>query len=319
MIIYRQGIFGNENISRVWKGEKEIKNTYPLAFKKIFFGGQMNKLAKLFFIGVIILFTFTACDDGPSGNENENPIPPAFAEAIDIEFTIPDSTELTNYTSEQVDYDGLDVTGYSLEQFIDMDSVNVYIDEDGFDGRKLFAIEIVSNDEDGNWTPRDNSYYDLSWTDFITGYLLPDEKGRTYFEYESIPTGYNVKYAYYLRLYRKIDVVLDANITIFETGAFTPQEITYTKDEETYTVNAIELENFISDFVSADPQNYEFLFTAADGWINDDSNNIFDWATIQTSYWLPEQNKAVFLDANFDTIFKSVKVVESINLVEIQR
>ncbi len=279
----------------------------------------MNKFTKLLFLGVIILFTFTACDDGPSGNENNNLIPPSFAVVFDIEFTIPDSTELVNYTSEQVDYNGLIVTGYSLDQFVDMDSVNTYIDEDDFDGRKLFAIEIVSSDEDGNWSPREHEYYDLSWTDFITGYLLPDEKGRTYFADDDIPSGHNVKWAYYLRLYRKMDVIIDGNITIFEPGAFTPHEITYTKDDETYTVNAIELENFISDFVSEDPQNYEYFFTAADGWVNNDSNNIFDWDTIQTSFWLPEQNKAVFLDADFDTIFKSVKVAESIELVEIQR
>lgn len=279
----------------------------------------MNKFTKLLFLGVIILFIFTACDENVNENENDDPIPPVFAEVLDIEFTIPDTTELVNYTSEQVDYNGLMVTGFSLDQFVDMDSVNAYIDEDDFDGRKLFAIEIVSSDEDGNWTPRDNEYYDLSWDDFITGYVLPSEKGRTYFANDNIPSGHNVKWAYYLRLYRKIDVVLDADITTFETGAFTTQEITYTKDDETYTVNAIELENFISDFVSEDPQNYEFLFTAADGWVNDDSNNIFDWDSIQNGYWLPEQNKAIFLDANFDTIFKSVKVLEKIDLVEIQR
>ena len=279
----------------------------------------MNKFAKLIIIGVIILLTFAACDDNPSENENEDPIPPALATLLDIEFTIPDSTELTNYTSEQVDYNGLMVTGYSLDQFVNMDSVNLYIDEDEFDGRKLFAFEIVSSDDDGNWSPRNQGYYDLSWADFTTGYLLPDERGRTYFPDENIPTGYNVRCAAYLRLYRKIDVVLDVNITIFETGAFTPQEITYTKDGESYTVNAIELENFISDYVCQDPDGYQYLFTAADGWVNDDSNNLFDWETIQNSYWLPEQNKAVFLDTNFDTIFKSVKVVEKIDLVEIQR
>jgi len=315
MILYRQGIFGNENISRVWKGEKEIKNTHPLAFK-IIFGGQMNKFTKLLFIGVIILFTFVACDDNPSENQTEDPIPPSFAEVVDIEFTIPDSTELLTFTTEQIDYNGLMVTGYSLDQFIDEDSVNTYLDEDDFDGRKLFAVEIVSGD---GYTPREHDYYDLTWEDFATGFLLPSEKGRTYFIDENIASGYNVKWAHYLRLYRKIDVVLDANITIFEPGAFTPQEITYTKEGESYTANAIELENFISDYVTEDPQNYEFLFTAADGWVNDDSNNIFDWDTIQNSYWLPERNKAVFLDANFDTIFKSVKVVEKIDLVEIQR
>ncbi len=279
----------------------------------------MNKFTKLLFLGVFIILSFIACTGNLNENEDDDLIPPALATLSDIEFTIPDSTELLNFTSEQIDYNGLMVTGYSLDQFVNMDSVNAYIDEDGFDGRKLFAFEIVSSDEDGNWSPRDHEYYDLSWTDFITGYLLPDEKGRTYFEDESIPSGHNVKWAYYLRLYRKIDIVLDANITIFEPGAFTTQEITYTKDDETYTVNAIELENFISDYVIEDPQNYEFLFTAADGWVNDDSYNKFDWDTIQTSFWLPEQNKAVFLDANFDTIFKSVKVLEKIDLVEMQR
>ena len=132
----------------------------------------MNKFTKSLLLGVIILFTFTACDDNPSENQTEDPTPPSFAETIDIEFTIPDTTELANYESEQVDYNGLMVTGYSLDQFVDMDSVNEYIDEDDFDGRKLFAVEIVSSDEDGNWTPRENGYYDLSWADFITGYYL---------------------------------------------------------------------------------------------------------------------------------------------------
>jgi len=45
MILYRQGIFGNGNISRVWKGEMEIKNTHPLAFKIKFwrFNEQIHK------------------------------------------------------------------------------------------------------------------------------------------------------------------------------------------------------------------------------------------------------------------------------------
>ena len=279
----------------------------------------MNKITKLLMLGTLILLTFASCDENVNGNDNNAPTPPSFAEIFDIEFTIPDTTELVNYSSEQVDYDGIMVTGYSLDQFVNIDSVNTFIDEEDLDGRELFALEIVSNDEDGNWSPRDNDYYDLSWSNFITGYLLPDEKGRTYFADENIPSGYNVKWAYYLRLYRKIDIILDANLTIFETGAFPPQEITYTKDGESYTESSIGVENFISEYVSEDPHNYQYLFTAADGWINDDSDNIFDWDTIQNSFWLPEQNKAIFLDTNFDTIYKSVKIVENLELIEIQR
>ncbi len=293
------------------------KNTHPLAFKKIFFGGQMNKFTKLLFLGVIILFTFTACDDGPSGNENDNPIPPSFAEILDIEFTIPDSTELVNYTSEQVDFNGLMVTGYSLEQFVEMDSVNTYIDEDDFDGRKLFAIEIVSSDEDGNWTPRDNGYYDLSWDDFLTGYVLPSEKGRSYFPDDNIITGYDVKWCYYLRLYRKIDVVLDANITIFEPGSFETEDIYHQAGNGSfYTDPGFPLSNLVSNFVTGDPDNYEYQLVNFE---ESDDTDIVTLDDIEKGYWLTTQNKAVFLNDDGTEFLSSFKKLSSINLVEIQR
>ena len=277
----------------------------------------MNKFTKLLFIGVIILFTFTACDENVNENENDDPIPPAFAEVLDIEFTIPDTTELSNYTSEQVDYNGLMVTGYSLDQFVNMDSVNAYIDEDDFDGRKLFAIEIVSSDEDGNWTPRDNGYYDLSWDDYITGYLLPSEKGRIFFEDESIPSGHNVKWAYYLRLYRKIDVVIDANVTLFETGAFETEDIYHQAgDGNFYTDPGFPLSNLVSNYVTDDPDNYEYQLINLE---ESDDTIIVTWDDIELGYWLTTQDKAVFLNDDGTEFLSSFKKLSSINLIEIQR
>jgi len=274
----------------------------------------MNKFTKLLLFGVIILFTFAACDDNPAGNETEDPTPPSLAGTIDIEFTIPDSVELSNYTSELVDYDGTMVTGYSLDQFVNMDSVNAYIDEDSFDGRKLFAIEIVSNDDDGNFSPRDHDYYDLAWTDLETGFLLPDEKGRTYFPDENIPNGYNVKWAYYLKLYRKIDIVLDGNTTIFETGAFTSEGIFHQAGNGNfYTDPGFALTNLISDYVTESPNNYEYRFTSAD-----DDEIVFTWDDIQTGYWLITQNKAVFLSDDGTEIHSSFKKLLQIDLLEIQ-
>ncbi|MBT3755279.1 MAG: hypothetical protein HOK80_04535 [Candidatus Cloacimonetes bacterium] len=275
----------------------------------------MIKFTKLLLLGVIILFTFAACDDSPSGNQNDDPIPPSFAEVLDIEFTIPDSTELVNYSSEQVDYNGLMVTGYTLDQFVNMDSVNVYIDEDDFDGRKLFAFEIVSSDEDGNWSPRDNDYYDLSWADFASGYLLPDEKGRTYFANDNILSGYNVKWAYYIRLYRRMDVTHDGITTIFETGSFETEGINHQAGNGNfYTDPGFAITNFISDFIIQDPEDYEYQFTSVY-----DESIIYSWEDLQSAYWLTTQNKAVFLNEDGTEFLSSFKKLIKIDLVEIQR
>jgi len=266
-------------------------------------------------MGIIILFSIVACDNNSTENESNDPIPPALAELADIEFTIPDSTELLNYTSEQVDYNGLMVTGYSLDQFVDMDSVNLYIDEEDFDGRKLFAVEIVSSDEDGNWSPRQNDYYDLSWSQFISGYLLPSEKGRTFFPDDNIESGYNVKWAYYLRLYRKMDVILDGNITIFETGVFGTEGIYHQAGNGNfYTDPGFALSNLVSDYVTMNPDDFEYRFISAD----DDDEVIFTWNDIEAGFWLITQNKAVFLNDDGTEFHNSFKKLMRIELVEIQ-
>ncbi len=274
----------------------------------------MNKLAKLFIMGIIVLITFTACDDNTIENENEDPNPPSLATVVDIEFTIPDSTGLSNYISEEIDYNGAMVTAYVVDQFVDIDFVNAYIDEDGFDGRELFAVEIVSSDVDGNFSPRIQGYYDLSWDDFITGFLLPTEMGRIYFPDDNIPTGYNVRWATYLRLYRKFDVVLDANVIIFETGAFETLDVYHQAGNGNfYTDPGFALTGLVSDYVTENPENYEYNFTSPD-----DETAVFTWEDIQSAYWLTTQNKAVFLNEDGTEFYSSFKYLSRIELVEIQ-
>jgi len=272
----------------------------------------MNKFTKFLLMGIIILFSVVACDNNPSENENDDPTQPALAEVVDIEFTIPDSTELLNFTSEQIDYNGLMVTGFSLDQFVNMDSVNLYIDEDGFDGRKLFAVEIASSD---GYTPREHDYYDLTWEDFASGFLLPSEKGRTFFPDDNIESGYNVKWTHHLRLYRKIDVVLDGTSTIFETEAFSTDGIFHQAGNGNfYTDPGFSLTNLISDYIIENPDNYEYRFTSAD----DDDEVIFTWDDIQAGFWLATQNKAVFLNDDGTEFHSSFKKLLQIDLVEIQ-
>lgn len=269
---------------------------------------------------VIFILLLNACSetDGPTGNDNQNE-PPALAAVFDLQFTIPDSSELQQFQAEIISYEGSDVTAYNLGQFIPQITVNEFLEIDDFDSRKLFSIEIVSSDEDGNYSPRSHGYVDLRWDQFSSGYLLPAEKGRTYFPDPSIETGYNVKEATYLKLYRGIDVNLNDVITTFEIEAIETESITYFKDEDTFTENAFSITELISDFVTEEQASYEYFFLTADEFINDDSNNTFDWETLQNSYWLPEKNKAIFLNSEMMTIYKSVKYVQEITLESISK
>ena len=273
---------------------------------------KKNAIVTLLLIGIFIL---TACSekdsDGPEGNEAT---PPVMAENFDIEFIIP--SELDTFTSEEVNYNGVITSGYSLDQFISQSYVDSLVNIDNFDSRKLFAIQISSSDEDGNWSPRNRGLSDLTWNDFISGYLLPNESGRTYFSNAAITDSYNVKYATYLQLYRKIDVILDGTSTLFETGAFATEEITYIKNDETLTELGFPLENLISDYVTDDQADYVYKLVAADNFENSDTGNIFTWEDIQCGYWLTEKNRAIFVNADSTLKWKSVKYVEEIQLTE---
>ena len=276
----------------------------------------MKKFALIFLSMLVMVSVFTGCSEKDStGPEDNDPIAPALAEVVDIEFILP--ADLTSYVATDVDYEGVITPGYALDQFVSEVDVNAYLDEDGFDTRALFAVEIVSSDEDGNWSPRLRDVGDLRWDQFVTGNVLPEQSGKTFFADESIPGTFNVKHATYFKLYRKLDVALDGTTTTFETGAFETSEITYIKNDETRTEIGFSLVNLISDYVTEDPEDYSYYFTAADGWENTDTSNLFSWEDIQCGYWLTEENKAIFLNEDTTLKWKSVKVLEKINLAEI--
>lgn len=282
----------------------------------------MKKLLVLF-LGLLLMASFiTGCsekDDDNTGPDDPESLAPELATTPDLEYQIP--SDLTSFTSEDVDYNGVIETGYALPQFISMSEVNEFIgldDEDG-DARTLFAVQEISSDDDGNWTPRSQGVGDLTWQQYETGFLLPNNSHRTFFPSADIVGTFNCKYATYLNLYRKIDVELAGNIVTYELGAFTPASVTYTDDDgETQTYEAISLDNIITDFATdgEDLENYDYEFIAVDGWVNSDSGNLFTWEVIQNSIWIPEKEKAVFLNADNEEIFKSVKKVMKIRVVE---
>jgi len=276
----------------------------------------MKQNAILTLLLVLALFMFSGCSEKDStGPDNPQPEAPALADNFDLEIVLPDSLE--QYDSQDVDYEGVNTTGYSLAQFVGQSEVNQYLDVEQFDSRTLFAYEIVSSDDDGNWSPRLRGMPDLAWSQFSSGYILPAESAKAFFPDELIAGTYNVKYATYFRLYRKIDTSLDGTSTTYETGAFPTTEITYIKNDETFVEQGFPLTNLISDYVTDDQENYSYRFVAGDGWENDDTDNIFSWEDLQNGYWLTELDRAVFLNEDTTLKWKSVKYVESIQLAEI--
>ena len=73
--------------------------------------------------------------------------------------------------------------------------------------------------------------------------------------------------------------------------------------------------NFVPNLITSDQENYDYHFIAADGHENDDANNLYSWENIQNGFWLTEKQKAIFLNEAHETIYKSVKVLEKIELL----
>jgi hypothetical protein len=147
-------------------------------------------------LALAVMFAMVACSEkdddntGPNGNTAE---PPALAQVADEVMAVPDSASLVNYTSEVVNYNGEDLTAYSLNEFL-MQTMNDTLALE-------YTFEIAS--EDG-YTPRQGGNPELTYADFATGYLLPTNKYRTFFPSDDIFTAYDVKWADHVNLYRTV-------------------------------------------------------------------------------------------------------------------
>lgn len=258
----------------------------------------------LFSAFIIVMFAFGCSEKDSTGNDGNDPTPPALAQTPDLEMAFPDSADLFIFAGEDVVYEGETVTGYNLVQFLDFDRSGV--DE------LEYTYEIVSDD---GYTPRQGGNPDLSFAQFETGYLLPSEKFRTFFPDEAIASAYNVKYALQINLYRTV-VVVDADGTeiTFQTGAFETETVHHQSSNGSwYDDPGFAMENFISEFVTEEPVDFDYYFTASDEY-----SVSFTWEDIQTSWWLPDQNKVVFLNADGTEYHSSFKYLIRIELVEIQ-
>lgn len=211
---------------------------------------------KTILLSALCLFLLIACSDSENGKvPGKEYDPPQLAETPDIIVEIPSAeqlAEMENLISEEIDYRGEIVTAYPLYQFVDVNYPQLYV------------YEIMSNDEDGNWSPRIRGLEDLTWPVIEAGYLIPSESHRTFFPDGDIPGTYNVRDSGYLNLYRVINLISEGKITGFQTGALEAENISYIWDGESYTdVIAIPVKLLISDYVTVHKDRFAYLFTSA--------------------------------------------------------
>ncbi|MDP2173257.1 MAG: hypothetical protein Q8J62_05745 [Candidatus Cloacimonadaceae bacterium] len=101
------------------------------------------------------------------------------------------------------------IYGYKLDQFVRADTVRAHVDANApaeQDFRSLFAYEIVSSADGFSPRASSNAGYDLPWSTFREGFLVPVDSYRTWFPTFTLPSAFKVNNTGFFRLYRKIDV-----------------------------------------------------------------------------------------------------------------
>jgi hypothetical protein len=222
------------------------------------------------------------------------------------------------------------VSGYALDQFVEMEDVNDTTPDPDLklganDGRALYSIVTRSNldgfsnrtdflrlDSDNLYTP------DLRWDQFIQGYLLRiDYLGRSF--YPASVAGaigkHRTKWAYDIYMFRKIDVKRpDAagSLATFEPQATTDSYVNdtayhsvwgrwttkfsiVTKSFGAYTnARVIPLTQFLTDYVTNVPGNYTYKIVALDGTYK----NGWTYAKMQQAYYLVDYDFIVQVDSS---------------------
>jgi hypothetical protein len=220
---------------------------------------------KLVLTMLVCMLLLAACSDSKDDPAEVQYDPPELAETPNIIILVPGSDELDTYESTEVEYGEDMVTAYSLPQFIDHETPSLY------------DYELVSDDEDGNWSPRVRDEPDLPWHLFKTGFLVPEKSYRSFFPDEDIVTTYNVKFLGYLKMYRKVEVINEEKITSFQINSLETTDLEHNSE----TLAFIPLKSFITDYVTTDKDSFSYLLEFE----NDDSA-VLSWENIQQYYWL---------------------------------
>lgn len=237
----------------------------------------------------LLLLLLSACsekDDNNSSTNPNTPNPPAMATTADSVVTMPaEDTVFADSLTYDINYNGETTDAVALTHFITKEMTDELVDNTNDDEtQKLFAYHLIASD---NFTPRDRGYADLTWEKFKTGVLLPNKSFRSYFASDSIETAFDVKYLSTIKMYRAVQVIkADGTMALFEINTLTTHQVA---NYDSLMESAVKLQDFITEFVTATPANYDYIFTDNTGY-----TKTFTWEHLQDGYWLKDTKKTIF-------------------------
>ncbi len=181
------------------------------------------------------------------------------------------------------------ILGYSLDQFVNADTVRALVDAgapDTLDFRGLYSYEIVSADD--GFSPRSSSYagYDLSWALFKAGYLVPSDNNRTWFPNSDLPGAFKVRNAGEFRLYRRVQVNSGAVSKDVELRGLTLHTVANWNSADEAAIK-------LSDLLCGIAVYDSVRFTAADGYTKTYLPELVD-----AGYYLLDSEVTTFGDLN---------------------
>lgn len=183
------------------------------------------------------------------------------------------------------------IYGYILEQFVNKVAVNLITDpepDEGDDFRGLYNYEIVASD---GFSPRNssNAGWDLKWEVLKTGYIVPDDNRRTWFNNSELPGAFRVKDATKFNLYRKVEVADTTGVGVyFELGGLTTHQIENWDGEQEASIK-------LSDLIAHFSNVTGVTLLAGDGYSKD-----YTLEQIQDGYYLLQSEVSTFPTFNDD-------------------
>lgn len=183
------------------------------------------------------------------------------------------------------------IYGYLLEQFVTQDAVTQITDPSAdaeADFRTLYNYEIIAGD---GFSPRlsSNAGYDLNWSIFKTGFIVPDDNRRTWFDNPDIPGAFRVKDATKIKLYRKVDVTDSTGTGNYcELHSFSTHQVENWNGEQEAAIK-------LSDLIVSFSDVSGVTLAAADGYSKD-----YSLEQIQDGYYLLESEVTTFPSFNAD-------------------
>ena len=225
------------------------------------------------FILLITILLLSACSEDKAERVYD---PPLLAENPNIIIVLPEADDLIEYIHSEIGYGSDQVDAYPLSQFVEHDHPF------------LFEYELMSNDIDGNWSPRSSGLKDLPWIDLEAGYLIPSKQYRAFFPSDVIVNTYNVKFLGYLNLYRNLIIVHNNQIIPIQLNALTTTSIQEQGGGEITAVTP--LRNFIIDYVTVNKGSYSYLLTFVE-----DEQVILSWDQLKEYYWIVDTEDITIL------------------------